>query len=289
MLGGNRYGKSGIRLVRVDRSAPRHELVDLTVDVRLEGDFDNAYVSGDNARVLPTDTMRGTVYALAADGPVGEPEAFGLRLAAHFIHTVPSASLAVVELAAEPWARIEVGGAEHDHAFTSAGGGRRTATLTRHETEEWVVAGVTGLVVLKTAGSAFEGFLRDGFTTLEDAAERILATEVTARWRYRYTSVDWCDGFERARGALVETFATHDDSNSLQHTLYAMGEALLRACPEVEEVRMAMPNRHHLLVDLEPYGKRNDGGVFVATDRPYGVIEGTVVRPGASPAGRAWG
>ena len=288
MLGGNRYGKSGIRLVRVDRSAPRHELVDLTIDVRLEGRFDDAYVSGDNAAVLPTDTMRGTVYALAGDGPVGEPEEFGRRLAAHFIHTVPSAGLATVELVAEPWARITVGGAEHDHAFTPAGGGKRTAIVTRQGTEDRVVAGVTDLVVMKTAGSAFEGFLRDGFTTLDDAAERILATAVTARWRYRDTSVDWSEAFERARRALVETFATHDDSNSLQHTLYAMGESLLRACPEVEEVRMAMPNRHHLLVDLEPYGKRNDGGVFVATDRPFGVIEGVVVRPGASPAGRAW-
>jgi len=289
VLGGNRYGKSGIRLVRVDRSAPRHELVDLTIDVRLEGRFDDAYVSGDNAAVLPTDTMRGTVYALAGDGPVGEPEEFGRRLAAHFIHTVPSAGLATVELVAEPWARITVGGAEHDHAFTPAGGGKRTAIVTRQGTEDRVVAGVTDLVVMKTAGSAFEGFLRDGFTTLDDAAERILATAVTARWRYRDTSVDWSEAFERARRALVETFATHDDSNSLQHTLYAMGESLLRACPEVEEVRMAMPNRHHLLVDLEPYGKRNDGGVFVATDRPFGVIEGVVVRPGASPAGRAWG
>jgi urate oxidase len=289
VLGANRYGKSGIRLVRVDRSAPRHELVDLTIDVRLEGEFDDAYVSGDNRAVLPTDTMRGTVYALAGDGPVGEPEEFGLRLARHFMQTVPSASLASVELVAEPWARLEVGGAEHDHAFTSAGGGRRTARVARQGTEDRVVAGVTDLVVMKTAGSAFEGFLRDGFTTLEDAAERILATAVTARWRYRDTTVDWSTSFETARRALVETFATHDDSNSLQHTLYAMGEALLRACPEAQEVRMAMPNRHHLLVDLEPYGKRNDGGVFVATDRPFGVIEGTVVRPGASAAGRAWG
>lgn len=289
MLGANRYGKSGIRLVRVDRSAPRHELVDLTIDVRLEGEFDDAYVSGDNRAVLPTDTMRGTVYALAGDGPVGEPEEFGLRLARHFMQTVPSASLASVELVAEPWMRIQVGGAEHDHAFTSAGGGRRTARVTRQGTEDRVVAGVTDLVVMKTAGSAFEGFLRDGFTTLEDAAERILATAVTARWRYRDTTVDWSTSFETSRRALVETFASHDDSNSLQHTLYAMGEALLGACPEAEEVRMAMPNRHHLLVDLEPYGKRNDGGVFVATDRPFGVIEGTVVRPGASAAGRAWG
>lgn len=288
MLGGNSYGKSGIRLVKVDRGADRHDLVDLTVDVHVEGDFAAAYEAGDNAAVLPTDTMRGTVYALAAQGPVGEPEAFGLRLAGHFIEAMPAATLARVELAADPWTRIEVGAAAHPHAFSAGAGGRRTATVTRAGAQSWVVAGVTDLVVLKTAGAAFEGFLRDRFTTLEETADRILATAVTARWRYGGTDAEWSKAFEAARRALVETFATHD-SHSLQHTLHAMGEALLDACPEVDEVRVVMPNRHHVLVDLEPYGLSNDGSVFVATDRPFGVIEGEVVRPGAPPAGRAWG
>lgn len=289
MLGANRYGKSGIRLVRVDRSTGWHDLVDLTIDVTLEGDFAAAYVDGDNSAVLPTDTMRGTVYALAGEGPIGEPEAFGLRLAAHFLDAVPAASLARIDLVADPWSRIEVGGSPHPHAFTAGAGGRRIATVTSSGPDGWVVAGVNDLVVLKTAGSGFEGFLRDRFTTLEETRDRILATSVTARWRYSEAGADWSKSFEAARRALVETFATHDDSRSLQHTLHAMGEAVLAACPEVDEIRMAMPNRHHLLVDLEPYGRSNDGSVFVATDRPFGVIEGEVVRPGAVPAGRAWG
>ncbi len=288
MLGDNRYGKSGIRLVRVDRAAAWHDLVDLTIDVTVEGDFAAAYVAGDNSAVLPTDTMRGTVYALAGQGPVGEPEAFGLRLAGQFLDTMPGATLARIDLAAEPWTRVEAGGSPHPHAFTAGSGGRRMATVTRAGTHAWVVAGITDLLVLKTAGSAFEGFLRDHFTTLEETGDRILATSVTARWRYGATA-EWTRAFEVARRALVETFATHDDSRSLQHTLYAMGEAVLEACPEVDEIRMVMPNRHHVLVDLEPYGQSNEGNVFVATDRPFGVIEGEVVRPGAPPAGRAWG
>jgi urate oxidase len=287
-MGGNRYGKAGIRLVRIERSAAWHDLVDLTIDVNVEGDFADAYVAGDNSAVLPTDTMRGTVYALAGQGPVGEPEAFGLRLAAHFLDAIPAATLARVALVADPWSRIEVGGTPHPHAFTGGAGGRRTATVTSTGTGTWVVAGITDLVVLKTAGSAFEGFLRDRFTTLEETRDRILATSVTARWRYSGTGADWSKSFEAARRALVETFAAHEGSRSLQHTLHAMGEAVLAACPEVDEIRMVMPNRHHLLVDLEPYGQPNDGSVFVATDRPFGVIQGEVVRPGASPAGRAW-
>jgi urate oxidase len=286
-LGGNRYGKSGIRLVRVDRGPNRHELADLTIDVALEGDFAASYLTGDNAAVLPTDTMRGTVYAFAGEGPVGEPEAFGLRLAGHFVETVPAATTARISIATAPWSRIEAGGAPHPHAFTAAGGGARTATVTRSGPAAWVVAGVAGLVVLKTAGSAFEGFLSDRYTTLEPARDRILATAVTARWRYGTPEADWAKAFESARRALLETFAVHD-SRSLQHTLHAMGQAVMEAVPEVAEVRMVMPNRHHLPVDLTPYGLAGSDEVFVATDRPYGLIEGAVLREGAPPAGRAW-
>ncbi len=289
MLGGNRYGKSGIRLVTIDRGVGSHSLTDLTVDVTVEGRFADAYVAGDNSGVLPTDTMRGTVYALAGEGPVGEPEAFGHRLASHFLDTMPGATLVRVDLVADPWARIETSGGPHPFAFTGGAGGRRTASVTRAGTNAWVVAGVSGLVVLKTAGSAFEGFLRDRFTTLKETGDRILATSVAARWRYRGAVADWSKSFETARRSLLEAFANHDGSRSLQHTLYVMGEALLEACPEVDEVRMVMPNRHHVPVDLAPYGMRNQGTVFVATDRPFGVIQGEVVRPGAPAAGRAWG
>jgi urate oxidase len=289
VLGGNRYGKSGIRLVTIDRGVGSHSLTDLTVDVTVEGRFADAYVAGDNSGVLPTDTMRGAVYALAGEGPVGEPEAFGHRLASHFLDTMPGATLVRVDLVADPWARIETSGGPHPFAFTGGAGGRRTASVTRAGTNAWVVAGVTGLVVLKTAGSAFEGFLRDRFTTLEETGDRILATEVAARWRYGRAAADWSKSFETARRFLLEAFANHDDSRSLQHTLYVMGEALLEACPEVDEVRMVMPNRHHVPVDLAPYGMRNQGTVFVATDRPFGVIQGEVVRPGTPAAGRAWG
>jgi urate oxidase len=286
-LGGNRYGKSGIRLVRVDRAADRHELVDLTVDVSLEGDFDACYVAGDNADVLPTDTMRGTVYAFAGQRPVGEPEAFGLRLANHFVETVPAATTARVHLVAAPWARVEAGGPPHPHAFTAAGDGSRTATVTRSGAAVWVVAGIADLPLLKTAGSAFEGFLSDPYTTLEPARDRILATTLTARWRYGTLEVDWAKSFELAQQLLLRTFAEHD-SQSLQHTLYAMGSMVLWHLTEIAEVRLSMPNRHHVPVDLTPYGLAGHDEVLVATDRPFGLIEGTVLRDEAPPAGRAW-
>jgi urate oxidase len=287
VLGHNRYGKSGIRLVRVVRHPDRHELVDLTVDVALEGDFAATHLTGDNAAVLPTDTMRGTVYAFAATEPVAEPEAFGLRLAGHFVATVPAVTRARVHLVAEPWTRVEVGGAPHPHAFAGGGAGRRTATVTSDADGSQVVAGLADLLLLKTTGSAFEGFLKDRYTTLEETGDRILATVVSARWRYASLEVDWAKAAAEVRRLLLEAFATHD-SRSLQHTLYAMGEAVLAGRAEVAEIRMSMPNKHHLLVDLAPYGLGNDQEVFVATDRPFGLIEGTVARDDAPPAGAAW-
>jgi urate oxidase len=287
VLGHNRYGKSGIRLVRVTRGGDRHELVDLTVDVALEGDFAATHLTGDNAAVLPTDTMRGTVYAFAGEEPVGEPEAFGLRLAGHFVQSVPAATRARVHLVQHPWTRIEAAGVPHPHAFAGAGPGRRTATVTRDGGDAWVVAGLDDLLVLKTTGSAFEGFLKDRYTTLEETDDRILATVMTAHWRYATLEVDWAEAAAGVRRLLLEAFAGHH-SRSLQQTLYAMGEAVLAGRPEVAEVRMTMPNKHHLPVDLTPYGLRNTGEVFVATDRPFGLIEGTVARDGAQPAAAAW-
>lgn len=289
-LGANRYGKSGIRLLRVTRQSDRSEvttdLTDLTVDVSLEGDFEAAHVAGDNRDVLPTDTMRGTVYAFAGEQPVGPAEAFGARLARHFLTTVPAARRAQVSLAAEPWSRVETGGRPHPHAFLRTGPARRTATVTATRTGDGdgaearveVAAGVRGLTLLKTTGSAFAGFLIDRYTTLEETSDRILATSLDAVWRYGCAEVDWDAAAETATRALVTTFAGHDDSRSLQHTLYAMGTAVLGACPEVTEVGLTAPNKHHMLADLSAYGQANDGTVFVPTEVPHGLIEATVTR-----------
>lgn len=277
-LGENRYGKSGIRLATVLRRGERHDFTDLTVDVAVEGDFAAAHVAGDNARILPTDTMRGTVYALAKREPVGSVESFGLRLARHFVETVEPVSAAIVSLAEQPWTRIDVDASPHPHAFTKAAGGRRTAVVQATSGGDAdVLAGVEDLYVAKTAGSGFAGFLSDELTTLPETDDRILATAITAHWRLRGLDHDWDRLAADVRRVLLTAFATHD-SASLQHTLWAMGQAVLAAHDAVAEIRFTLPNQHHVMVDLSPYGLRNEGEVFVVTDRPFGVIEGTVTR-----------
>ncbi len=280
-LGPNRYGKSGIRLAKVVRDAGLHTFADLTVDVWLDGDFAAAHVDGDNRAVLPTDTMRGTVYALAAQHPATPIEAFGLRLGRRFLDASAAARTAEVHLAEQVWDRLP--GAGGNHAFTRAAGGLRTAVVTvLRDGIPTVQAGVRDWFVLKTTGSAFTDFLVDEYTTLPEAADRILATAINARWRYLHADVDYDSCAARVRAAAGEAFAGHDDSQSLQHTEWAMGSAVLAACPEVAEISFSCPNQHHLGVDLAPYGLDDDRSVFVVADRPYGVIEATVRRPGAA-------
>jgi len=291
VLGPNQYGKAEVRVVAVDRSSPRHSLVDLDVSSSLRGDFAAAHTAGDNAHVLTTDAQKNTVFAFARDG-VGSPEEFGLRLARHFAGSYDWITGARVAVESYGWERITVGGAEHDHSFRRTGGDVRTAVVTVDGDEAHVLAGLADLVVLKTTGSEFWGFPRDRYTTLAETRDRILATAVTARWRYTRTDLDFDACFAGVRTALLETFAsTH--SLALQQSLYRMGEAVLEQFPDVAEIRMSMPNRHHFLQDLSAYGLDNvpDGAgpvVYHAADRPYGLIEGTVLRDDAAPAEVAW-
>jgi urate oxidase len=276
------YGKAEVRLLHVDRADDRHEITDLNVSVALAGDLTDTYLTGDNSHVLTTDAQKNTVYAFARKFGVRPVEEFALRLAEHFAGTGP-VERAQVRIEEYGWRRIDAGGAPHPHSFERQAGTRAASVLAHADGGTEFVAGVTGLVLLKSSGSEFQGFLTDPYTTLEPTEDRILATAVAAHWRIAHRDTGWDSSFAGARAALVEAFAvTH--SKSLQQTLYAMGEAVLAARPEVSEVRLALPNKHHFLVDLAPFGLDNPGTVFFAADRPYGLIEGAVRRSGA-PAG----
>src|SRR6266852_2243679 len=250
-LAWNRYGKSRIRLVRVRRAADPHSVIDLTIDIRLEGAFDAVYIAGNNEACLPTDTMKNTVYALARRHPITHVEAFATELADHFA-AKPRVSRASVGAIEARWDRLSVAGRQSPHAFVQAGGEQWTTVVTRSGDGLIVASGLTNLTVLKTTGSAFAGYPCDEYTTLPETRDRMLATSMTAVWTYRPGTSDFAVR-DRIRTALLETFALHQ-SESVQHTLYAMGEAALNISPDVTEITLTLPNRHHLLVDLAPFG-----------------------------------
>jgi urate oxidase len=288
-LGENQYGKAETHMVRVTRGGPDgsvHEIKDISVTVALAGDFAASHITGDNSNLVATDTQKNTVYAFAREEGVGEIEHFGLRLARHFIDDFSTVHRARVSIEEFPWARIEVGGKPHPHAFIRSGSEKRLAMVTCTRDHTWVVAGLTDMVLLKSTGSEFFGYPRDRYTTLEETHDRVLATAVVARWRYANENVAWADAFAATRRVLIETFAAKH-SLALQQTLYAMGEAALKASDEVAEIRLSMQNKHHYVVDLSPFGLDNKNEVFHASDRPYGLIEGTVTRDDG-PADGAW-
>lgn len=267
---GNGYGKSAVRLVTVRRGPDVHELKDVTVAVRLEGDFASAYTDGDNSRVLPTDTMKNTVYALAADHPIEDIEDFGLLLGEHFLSASPPAASVRIQLTEQPWDRLD------PHCFRRAGSEKRTAVVVRTRNRAEVSAGIEDLVVMKTSKSAFEGFPRDRYTTLPETTDRLLASSVTATWKYSRPDLPFGERWTEVRRRLLDAFVKHD-SRSVQETEYAMGEAALET-PDVEEIHLVMPNIHHIPVDLTRFDLENRNEVFVATSEPYGLIEATLRR-----------
>jgi urate oxidase len=280
-LGANRYGKAESRVVRIVRDTERHEIHDLNVSTSLRGDFAAAHLEGDQSAVLPTDTQKNTAFAYAKEHGVASVEDYATALGRRLLAATPSATGCHVRVEEYAWDRIFVGGDElrgHDHAFVRRGGEVRTVEVDVTDDRVVVTSGLTELVVLKSTGSEFTGFLRDDYTTLAEADDRILATSLTASWRWAQPDgIDWNHAHAQVRATLLETFAT-TYSRALQETLWVMGRTVLERQPEIAEISFAAPNKHHHLVDLEPFGVENHGEVFIAADRPYGLIEATITR-----------
>jgi urate oxidase len=287
VLGDNQYGKAECRLVRVTRDGAVHAIEDLTVTSQLRGDFEACHTRGDNSQVVATDTQKNTVYAYAREHGIGSPEQFLMTLGQHFVDDFPWVTGGRWEAEQHGWDRIVVDGQPHDHSFVRTGRETRTAVVQIVEGHTHVIAGLTDCTVLKSTGSEFHGFPRDRYTTLQETDDRILATSVTARWRYAELPDDFDIAFASVRDTMLATFASFH-SLALQQTLFAMGKAVLEAHPQVGEIRFSMPNKHHFLVDLEPFGLNNPNEVFFAADRPYGLIEATVQREGTAPVPAAW-
>ncbi len=272
------YGKSRVRLLKVARNGARHELQNLTLAIALEGDFDAIHTDGDNTLCLPTDTMKNTVYVLAGQTQEIEvPEVFGQRLAEHFLANNQQISRVIIDIFQTSWKRMKFDGEEHDHSFVKGNGEKRTAKITAKRDNVTVESGVEDLIVLKTTDSGFVGFIKDEYTTLPEVTDRIFSTAIKAMWRYSKPEDATDDAFQVIRQTLLKVFAGHD-SLSVQHTLYAIGEAILGDFPEVDEIAFSLPNIHCLPVDMTKFGQTNDNRIFVPTDEPHGLIEARLTR-----------
>jgi len=276
-LAKNAYGKNAVNLSKIIRHSDHHEFRQISVNVSLQGDFETAHTIGDNSKILPTDTQKNTVYALAKTHFTSSIEAFGIVLADHFLTGNPQIEQATISIEEHLYNRLQFDGEEHPHAFSSSGNEKHSTVVTKSRDTMKIESGIKDLLILKTTDSGFEHYIRDQYTTLKETSDRILATECTATWRYTDTRPDFTAAYHAIRKRLLETFA-HHKSLSVQQTLYAMGEAVLQQFNEIEEISLIMPNKHHILFNLEQFGMDNKNEIFIATDEPYGYITGTMTR-----------
>jgi urate oxidase len=271
------YGKDGIRLVKVVRAGDVHTVHDLTVRIWLEGDFSAAYLDGDNSTSLPTDTMRSTAYVIAQDTSLDDIERYAAVVLSRILEVVPACATANMSVVEHAWTRLAPGGAEHPHAFRGAAGvGTATVSLSRGAAPV-VTSGLDELLLLKTTASEYQGFLTDDYTVLKPTDDRIMATSVAASWTWRSEPASYADARRRVQAAFEQVFA-QNHSKAVQQTLVEMAEAALAEVPELDQLRLTLPNRHHVTVDFTPFGRTNDNEIFVVLDRPYGLIDGTVGR-----------
>jgi len=277
-LGENRYGKSRVRLSRITRHGDRHDFQEWTVRVLLHGDFESSFTQADNSRILPTDTMKNTVYSIARESRVATIEEFATELGDYLLANNPQVSKTSIEIEEKAWERMHCDGASQSTTFRLCGPEVNTVAAVRDKDGKWdITSGIDGLTILKTTKSAFTGYIKDRLTTLKPATDRIFGTSATVAWTYATDEPNYTTVRARIIGALLKTFAEHD-SMSVQHTLFGMGKAALDAAPEIANIKLTMPNLHHLLADLSPFGQDNPNHIFVPIDEPHGYIEATIER-----------
>lgn len=279
-LAENSYGKSLVRLAKVKRHPGRHDFCEWTIEILLEGDFESCFVVGDNSKILPTDTMKNTVYSLARISTAECMEEFGKELVSFFLDRNPQVTVARITLSEKLWQHLHSGGKPHPTTFVQSSSERQTTeiVLIRNGAPS-VCSGLENLVLLKTAGSEFAGFIKDSLTTLPEATDRLFGTSVRARWKYLSPNASFPALRSKIREIVLNVFAAHT-SKSVQHTLYAMGESVLASVPEVEDIELTMPNKHYLLADLSRSGQDNPNEIFVPIDEPHGYIEARLRRQG---------
>jgi urate oxidase len=276
-LGQNAYGKNAVNLTRIIRHKEYNELKQISVNVALQGEFESAHTTGDNTSILPTDTMKNTVYALAKEHFTSSIEEYGIELAKLFLSNNPQVSEVVIEITEHLWNRLSFNEKEHPYAYISRGIEKHTAQITHTKKNTSIISGIKDLLILKTYDSAFEKYIVDRFTTLKETNDRIMSTQCEVSWLYTTNKIDFTSIYNKIRNVLLKTFADHK-SLSVQHTLYAMGENVLKEHTEVKDISFKMPNKHHILFNLEQFDLDNNNEIFIATDEPFGYITGTITR-----------
>ncbi|CAN1258492.1 Uricase-2 isozyme 1 [Linum perenne] len=260
-----KHGKSRVRVARVWRSSTGgvQSVVEWSVNISLYSDCISAYVRDDNSDIVATDTMKNTVYVKAKEcSEQLSAEEFAILLAKHFTSFYPQVTSAVVKIVEKPWERVNLNGQPHEHGFKLGNEKHTVEAVVKKSGGLQLTSGIEGLSVLKTTQSGFEGFVRDKYTALPETRERMLATEVTAAWRYSYDSVSsvpqkplyFNDRYADVKDVVLNNFFGPPKggvySASVQRTLFQIAKAVLIRFPDISSIQLKMPNIHFLPVNI---------------------------------------
>jgi len=263
--------------MKIHRQDGRHDVTEVSIDVGLEGDFERSYTAGDNSMVVATDSMKNTINVLAKQHLEAEIEKFAATLADHFLAKYSHVSKVRVRVTEKLWDRWTGEKGPAAHTFTATGQVKPFVELEKSRTDSVMIGGVEDWLIMKTTESGFTDFVTDEFRTLPDTTDRVLASQIKASWKFSGAPENYVATREQILNVMLEVFSANY-SPSVQTTLFQMAEAALQAVPEISEVTLAMPNKHYLLINLQPFSMENKNEVFVPTDEPHGQIEATVAR-----------
>nr|XP_055039302.1 uricase [Misgurnus anguillicaudatus] len=277
------YGKNTVKVFHIRREGTHHHIIELVADVQLTLKTVKDYLTGDNSDIIPTDTIKNTVHALAKLKGIKTIEDFALDICEHFLTSFKHVTRVKVIIEEVPWKRLEKNGIEHEHAFIHCPEARHFCEAEQYLNMTPVVhSGLKDMKVLKTTQSGFEGFLRDRFTTLTEARDRFFCTSVYSKWRYNTVNVAFDAAWKTVKDTIIQKFAGPYDrgeySPSVQKTLYDTQVLVLDRVPEVEEIEIIMPNQHYFIIDMTKLGLSNRDEVYLPLDNPSGNITGTVRR-----------
>jgi urate oxidase len=182
-----------------------------------------------------------------------------------------------VELAEQPWARLDAGGKPQGQAFAAGSPERRTAVVTSNGTQVAVVSGLEELTLMRTSGFGPRTAREDDDSGAIDGLQRLLVASLSARWTYTSSDVTFASYRQGVRNAIIDTFAWHE-GRVVQQTLYAIADVVLETYAEIAEITLALHERPYRPADLFAAGVENRDELFVAVDEPVGVVELTVDR-----------
>lgn len=288
-LGDHWHGKSRVRVAKVFRDSAQHRFVEYSVELIVRGGSSASFINGDNSRVVSTDTCKNHVYLLAKHHDCKSPEIFAIdlihRMLTHY-SWLTGARASVIEVG---WRRDVSDGREHVHGFGRVTETRVGEAEVERGREVRVISKLDGLALLKTTQSAWEGYVKDKFTTLPETNERVLASVVSAEWGYKPSGdailqIAFEDVASQVRQRLLHQFLgdahTGVRSKGVQETMYKMACAGVQV-DGVEWVKLSMPNLHFLPCQIPVFGKNSiafEHDVYVPTDEPHGIISAVVTR-----------